>query len=96
MLQDSPLRQHRMVKVIPHCIDTVLLVSAIILAVSWHLNPLHHPWLLLKIVALFAYIGCGFVAFRFGKNRQIRAFFWILALLILAGIFVLAFTKPYF
>ena len=39
MAFDNPLLQHRAAKVLPHMIDTLLLVSAIVLLVILHLSP---------------------------------------------------------
>ncbi len=77
MLADSPLLRRRWMRTWPHFIDTLLLVTGIWMAVNLHLNPINHPWLGAKLVALLVYIGLGFVALRLGRTRQQR----ILALL---------------
>ena len=51
MLQGSPRLQAKPVKILPHVIDTVLLASAIALAIMASLNPLEHGWLSAKIMA---------------------------------------------
>ena len=57
MLRGSPVLQQRWVKITPQLVDTVLLVSAIILAVQLRFSPMEQPWLMAKIIALLAYIG---------------------------------------
>ena len=77
MLRDSTLLQQRWVKTTPHIVDTLLLVSAIWLAVQMRLSPLEQPWLMAKIIALLVYIGTGMVALRFGRSRSTRLYAWL-------------------
>lgn len=70
----------RWVRVIPHVIDTVLLVSAIALAAMTAQYPFVHPWLTAKVLALLVYIVLGTVAIRRGRTRRVRIVAWILAL----------------
>lgn len=80
MLVDSPLLNHRIVKVAPHLIDTVLLVSALLLAMLIQQYPGVHDWLTVKVMALVVYILLGMVALRRGPTRSIRAGAFVLAL----------------
>jgi uncharacterized membrane protein SirB2 len=93
MLAGSPLLAGRFLKVAPHVIDTVLLVSAVTLVVMGAWNPLQQPWLLGKILALLLYIACGMVAFRFARRRGMKILFWLLALVVLLHIYVFALTR---
>lgn len=93
MASDHPLLQHRAAKVLPHFIDTLLLVSAITLLLILHLSPLEQPWLIAKILALFIYIGLGMVALRFGRTRKIKMIAWLLALLTAGYIVSVAYSK---
>ncbi|MFV1983228.1 MAG: SirB2 family protein, partial [Thiohalomonadales bacterium] len=68
MMQQSDNLKEKWVKVLPHIIDTFLLLSALILAINLSINPLEQYWLMSKIIALFVYIGLGMVALRFGKT----------------------------
>lgn len=90
MMADSPLRQHRLVKIAPHIIDTLLLLSAIVLVVQTRQYPWEHSWLAAKIIALLVYIGIGLVALRLGRSKQIRVFAWLLALLVFAYMLLVA------
>lgn len=93
MLNASPrLRQH-WVKIAPHINDTVLLLSAIALAVLTHRNPLVETWLAAKIVGLLIYIMLGLIAFRLGKTRRAKVTAWILAQIVFAYIVSVALTK---
>ena len=79
MLRDSPLLARRWVRVLPHVVDTLLLSSALGLAVWSHRYPLVDAWLTAKLDGCnpiwklkmsrtgFAPLGCGklFVAYEF-------------------------------
>ena len=72
MLRESPQLQRRWVKIVPHIIDTVLLVSALSLAWMLQQYPFVDSWLTAKVLALLAYIGLGTVALKRGRTRKIR------------------------
>ena len=76
----SDLLQRRVVKVLPHIIDTVLLVCGVILAIM--IGP-WQSWIMAKIVALLLYIAVGMIAIRRGRTPGSRA----LAALIATAIF---------
>lgn len=73
MLTDSPLRQARAVRIVPHVVDTVLLTSAVALMVATRQYPFQDSWLTAKLLALLAYIALGMVAFRFGRTPATRS-----------------------
>src|SRR5262245_14124647 len=93
MLADSPLLQSRFVRVAPHVVDTVLLLSAIWLA--WMLGqvPFVHGWITAKVIALIAYILLGVVALRRGRTKAVRATAFIAALMTAAYIVSVALTR---
>ena len=93
MMRDSAMLQKRLFKITPHIIDTLLLGSAIWLAVQNSVNPGDNPWLLAKIIALLVYIGFGTVALKRGKTKQVRIIAWLAALLVFAYIVAVAVTK---
>jgi uncharacterized membrane protein SirB2 len=93
MLRDSLLLKQRWVRIAPQVVDTVLLASAIALAVQWRLSPLDQPWLMAKIIALVVYIGVGLVALRLGRTKTVRAAAWVLGMLIFAYIVSVAVTR---
>jgi uncharacterized membrane protein SirB2 len=93
MLRDSAWLQARLVKVVPHVVDTLLLLSAIALASQWGWAALQLPWLLAKIVALLVYIALGVVALRAGRTKTQRAVAWCAALLVFAYIVAVALSK---
>ena len=93
MAVDNPLLQHRVVKVLPHVIDTLLLGAALALLIVLHLSPLTQPWLGTNIIALLLYIGLGMVALRFGRSKGVRVSAWLLALLTAVFMVSVAYSK---
>jgi uncharacterized membrane protein SirB2 len=85
--------QSRPAKIVPHVVDTLLLVSAIALAVQLQLNPATTPWLLAKIIGLLLYIALGVVAMRARFAKPVRAGAWLAALLVLGWIASVAVAK---
>jgi uncharacterized membrane protein SirB2 len=81
-MRSSPSLQQRWVKIAPHVVDTLLLTSAIVLAVQLRISPFATPWLMAKIVALLLYIVLGMVAIKRGKTQRIRLFAWVAAQLV--------------
>ena len=93
MLRGDPRLSHRLVRILPHTIDTLLLGSAVGMLVLWGLWPWQAGWLMAKIAALLLYIALGMVALRFGNTAGIRVTAWLLALLCAAYIVSVALTK---
>lgn len=85
--------QAKVLKFLPHIVDTILLVSAITLAVKLGLKPGENPWILAKIIALIAYIIAGSYAIKRGKTRQVKIVSGIIALVIFGYIISVAVTK---
>jgi uncharacterized membrane protein SirB2 len=86
----------RWVRVVPHVIDTVLLVSAIALATVTAQYPFVQPWLTAKVLALLLYISLGTVAIRRGRTRRVRIIAWILALSVFGYMVAVARTRTPF
>jgi uncharacterized membrane protein SirB2 len=90
LLTNSSRRQRRWVKVTPHLIDTILLLSAIALAIMLRQYPFIHDWLTAKVVALILYIALGMMALRFARRRPLQLLSWCGALLMFAYIVAVA------
>lgn len=86
LMNASPIMQKRWVRIAPHSVDTVLLLSAIGLAWQLGFSPFNSPWLAAKIIALLVYIGLGMLAFRFARTRGMRFVAWLAALFTFAYI----------
>lgn len=93
MLNDSPLLQRRLLRVMPHVVDTILLGSAITMAVLSAQYPFVLPWLTAKFFGLLAYIVLGMFALKRGRTKAQRAAFFAAALLAFAYIVSVALTR---
>lgn len=93
MLKESPWLQKKWVKVIPHINDTVLLGSAIILAIQIQQYPVVHGWLTAKVIGLLLYIMLGMVALRFAKTKPIKTLAFLSAIIVFIYIVLVARTK---
>ncbi|MFZ2542209.1 MAG: SirB2 family protein [Gallionella sp.] len=89
-LRGSPIMQQRWVRIVPHVVDTLLLASAIALAVTIQQYPFVDAWLTTKVAGLLLYIGLGFVALKYGKSRTIRIVAWLAAQAMFAYIVLVA------
>ncbi len=93
MITGSSLLRQRWTRIVPHVNDTVLLASAITMAVWSGQYPLQQHWLTAKVLLLIAYIVAGTIALKRGKTRPIRITAFILALVCLGYIFKIALTR---
>jgi len=90
----SPSRlKARWVKIFPHVIDSLLLASAIALAIQISQYPFVDAWLTSKILALLAYIVIGNIALKRGKSKPIRIVAGIISILIFLFMISVAVTK---
>jgi len=92
MMQESPWLQKKWVRVAPHVIDTILLVSAILLAMQIQQYPFVQNWLTAKVLALIAYIVVGAVGLKYGRTKKIRIGAWLTAIAIFVYIVLVALT----
>lgn len=93
MLREPDRLARPWVRVAPHVVDTVLLASAVALAMLLQLNPFSQPWLTAKIAALAVYIVLGTVALKRGRTAATRAVAWIAAQLVFLYIVAVALTR---
>lgn len=93
LIQDSTNLRQRWIKILPHIIDTVLLTSAVFLAMTIQQNPLQDSWLTAKVAGLLLYIALGMVAMRLGKTRRTKIIAWVAAQCVFIYIVLVAITK---
>lgn len=93
MIRESSRLQDRWVRIVPHAVDTVLLASAIALAVMSRQYPFVSAWLTAKVIALVLYIGLGTIALKRGRSKRTRVAAWIAAQLVLLYIVGVALTR---
>lgn len=80
MFAQSPSLAQRWVRIVPHVVDTVFLVSGIALALRLQQYPFVDRWLTAKVLGLIAYIVLGSVALKRGRTPGIRAAAFVAAL----------------
>jgi uncharacterized membrane protein SirB2 len=96
MLTESDKLQYRAVRIVPHVVDTVFLLSGVAMVWMLDLNPFTQPWLIAKFTGLIAYILLGTIAIKRGGTLQIRMIALVGAVSVFAYIAGVAFTKSPF
>ena len=86
MLSGSALLQKKWVKILPHIVDTLLLVGAIGLMFQIGQYPMTDGWLTAKLLGLIAYIVLGTIALKRGKTQGPRILAFVAALAVIAYI----------
>ena len=93
MLRAPDMLAQRWVRIVPHVIDTVLLASAVLLAIAIRQYPLQAPWITAKLAGLIAYIVLGTIALKRGKTQGARVGALIAAQAVFFYIVAVAVTK---
>ncbi len=88
------LLQKKILKIAPHIIDTILLVSGISLVFQGNWLQGEYGWIMSKVVLLVGYIVFGVMAMRFKGTKRWVAFAGAIACFI--SIFIVAITKNSF
>ena len=86
----SAIMRQRWTKVVPHVVDTLLLASALGLAVTIDQYPFVDAWLTAKFFGLVLYILLGTIALKHGKSKATRVSAWLAALAVFAYIVLVA------
>lgn len=92
LFMNSVLLDKKLLKIAPHIINTIMLISGIVLAVHLGISPGEHSWLMAKIIGLVVYIGLGVAAFKV-PNALARKVLWVDAIIVFAYIASVAITK---
>jgi len=90
-LTESPFKNHKLTKILPHVVDTLLLVLGVVMAYQLTISPLE-GWLAAKLVGLLAYIGFGVVTMR-GSSKATKLLGLVGALVSVGYIFAVAFSR---
>jgi len=96
MLTESERLKCRVVRIVPHVVDTVFLLSGVAMVWMLDLNPFTQPWLIAKFTGLIAYILLGTIAIKRGKTLQIRMIALVGAVSVFAYIAGVAITRSPF
>ncbi len=93
MIINSELRNKKWVKISPHIIDSLLLISAISMLFKYNISIIDHQWLQLKIILLVIYIGLGMIAFKNACSKKIRMSAFFMSLIVYSAIIYTAITR---
>lgn len=93
MWRRSTLLRHRLTRILPHLIDTLLLATGVALLVATSGAFLALPWLHAKLTGLLCYIVLGAVALRRGKTLRVRLVAYFSALACLGWMATVAWLK---
>ena len=88
---DSPMREEKWVRVLPHLIDTALLSIGVVMVFSIGAS-FTDGWLAAKMLALLGYIGFGVLTMRAG-SRVLKVTGFVLALACVGYLFAVAFSR---
>lgn len=91
--QNVSMLQEKWVKILPHMVDTILLGSAIGMAIIASINPFEQHWLAAKILALLAYIVAGTFAIKRAQSANAQNISFVLALACFVYILMVAISK---
>lgn len=91
VLSGSSAIHHRLSKVLPHVIDTLLLLCGVTLAVMLRLNPLEVQWLGMKLILLLLYIVLGTFALKRAPSQIGKIGCFVAAVLVFSQMLAVAF-----
>jgi len=90
MMTDSPLLRARLTRILPHVVDSLLLVSAVYLVSQLGSIP---AWVWAKIGGLLVYIAFGMLALKAGRPLALRVMALAAAVVTFTWIVSVAITK---
>ena len=93
MCRGNALLSTRLVRTVPHVVDTVLLATGITLAVMIEQYPLQASWVTAKVAGLLGYIVLGTIALKRGRTMRIRLSAFAAAVVVFSWIVSVAFSK---
>ena len=92
MLRGIDWRKSLALRIMPHAIDTLLLVSAVLLTLTIQQYPIVNSWLTVKVIALIAYIVLGMQALKRERSQAARRAAFLVAVATFAFIVTVART----
>src|SRR5690625_1731399 len=92
LILNRPLR-HKVWRIAPHIVDTLLLASGVVLwaTAGWPV----FSWLGLKLLLVAVYIAVGVLSFR-SRQQGAAVLLYMIALIVFVGIAMLAVNKPFY
>lgn len=94
LLANSSRLDQKIVKVAPHIVDTLLLLTGLGMAAMLSYSPFEFSWFSIKLLLVMTYIVLGIISFKVSR-KSLRAIFGFSALLTACAIIILATSKPF-
>jgi uncharacterized membrane protein SirB2 len=91
-LRNIDWRKSRALRIMPHVVDTLLLISAILLTIAIGQYPFVNSWLTVKLFALVVYIYLGMQAFKTNRSQGARRIAFLAAVIVFGFIVTVART----
>lgn len=82
MLAHRPAARHLALRIAAMTVDTILLITALMLVGIIRQYPFVHSWLTVKVLLLVVYIVLGTMALKRGRTRRIKVTCFFAALLV--------------
>ncbi len=86
MMTASEWLQRKLVRIAPHVIDALFLISGLAMLYVLSINPFTQSWLVAKFAGLIVYILLGTIAIKRGPTLQIRVIAFVGAVSVFAYI----------
>lgn len=90
VMQSYPDSQEKWVRVLPHVVDAVLVLSAVAMLATSPLNGWPGDWLTVKLALIVVYAMLALYLFRGARALTTKILVWLLALLVLLFITAIA------
>lgn len=81
IIRSYPHIEERWTRILPHVVDTVLLISAVWMLMSLPGKGWPGDWLTLKLLLIVLYVALAQYVFRAARGTVIRILLWAVALL---------------
>ncbi|MFW8590034.1 SirB2 family protein [Glaciecola sp. 2405UD65-10] len=72
LMRNSPSLQKKWLKITPHIVDTVLIISIVLLCVNLSVYPFVNEWATSKLIGLVLYILSVAFALKWARNNAMR------------------------
>ncbi len=93
VLLEHPWPKRPLWRITSVLIDVVLLSAGIMLWWSFSHNPLHEPWLAVKLILLPIYVALGTMVLKKARSTASRALFYLCALSCAGYMFMTGLTR---
>ncbi|MEE4245620.1 MAG: SirB2 family protein [Kangiellaceae bacterium] len=94
LITQSAMMQVKLVKILPHVLDTLLIISTVLLVIETKMYPFVVDFVTIKLFLFVAYIVVRVIAFKKAKTKQKQMVFLALSIAILLAMFAVAGIKP--